>query len=154
MGTTSYSITTFRFLMIMATWVFVRVSPSSFAVVVTLRPSAVSSWSEVSTIIREGQFVVFCVFYASILKPDIFVLLVAFVGLFSPWKVRPVWTLSRCFWPCSLFWLSPWDAIGNKNRQYSRFHVIMATTTWPSACWIVCVGFNVAPIWTINRLIS
>ena len=61
-----------------------RVSPSSFAVVVTLRPSAVSSLSEVSTIIREGQFVVFCVFYASTLKPGHFVLLVAVVGLFSP----------------------------------------------------------------------
>ena len=100
----------FRFLMRMATWVFVRVSPSSFAVVVTLRPSAVSSWSEVSTIIREGQLVLFCVFYAFTLKPGIFGLLIAVVRLFSPWKVRPVWTLSRCFWPCSLFWLSPWDA--------------------------------------------
>ena len=61
-----------------------RVSPSSFAVVVTLRPSAVSSWSEVSTIIREGQLVLFCVFYASTLKPDIYVLLIAVFGLFSP----------------------------------------------------------------------
>ena len=41
----------------------------------------------------------------------------------------------------------------NWKKSY-RFHVIMTTTTWPSACWIVCVGFNVAPIWTINRLIS
>ena len=65
-----------------------------------------------------GQFLVFCVFYASILKPDIYVLLIAVFGLFSPWKVRPVWTLSRCFWPCSLFWLSPWDAIGNRQTIF------------------------------------